>query len=117
MQITRTHKIVCENFETKNLGQYHDLYVQIDALFWADVFEKFRDMCHKIYELDPTHFYAASGLVWQVSLKKDKSKTRSFNWYLFVINGRKRYERRHMSLYKYPKASNKYMTGYDKNKE
>ena len=79
MQITRTHKIVCENFETKNLGQYYDLYVQIDALFWADVFEKFRDMCHKIYELDPTHFYAASGLVWQVSLKKDKSKTRSFN--------------------------------------
>ena len=79
IQITRTHKIVCENFETKNLGQYYDLYVQIDALFLADVFEKFRDMCHKIYELDPTHFYAASGLVWQVSLKKDKSKTRSFN--------------------------------------
>ena len=30
MQITRTQK-VCEDYEIKNLGQYHDLYVQSDS--------------------------------------------------------------------------------------
>ena len=41
----------------KNLGEYPDLYVQIDALLLADVFENFRNKCIKIYELDPAHFY------------------------------------------------------------
>ena len=31
-------KRVCKNFEIKNLGEYHDLYVQSDALLSADVF-------------------------------------------------------------------------------
>ena len=39
-----------------NSGDYHDLYVQSDTLLLADVFENFRDMCLKEYELDPAHF-------------------------------------------------------------
>ena len=31
-------KRVCKNFEIKNLGEYHDLYVQRDTLLLADVF-------------------------------------------------------------------------------
>ena len=31
----------------KNLGDYHDLYVQIDTLLLSDVFENFRNMCIK----------------------------------------------------------------------
>ena len=34
-------KRVCKDFETKNLGQYHVLYVQSDTLLLADVFEKY----------------------------------------------------------------------------
>ena len=49
-------------FEIKNLGEYHDLYVQSDTLLLADVFENFRDKCLEIYELDPAHFLSAPGL-------------------------------------------------------
>ena len=34
------------------------------------VFENFRDMCIKVYELDPAHFVLLPGLAWQVCLKK-----------------------------------------------
>ena len=46
-----THaKRVCIDFEIKNIGEYHDLYVQSDTLLLADVFENFRNMCIKIYK-------------------------------------------------------------------
>ena len=59
-----------EVFEIKNLGEYHDLYVQIDAFLLANVFEKFRDKCTEIYGLDPSYFYTAPGLAWQACFKK-----------------------------------------------
>ena len=37
-------KRVCKDFERKNLGEYHDLYVQSNTLLLADVFENFRNM-------------------------------------------------------------------------
>ena len=45
---------VWDVFEIKNLGNYHDLYVQTDILLLADVYEKFRDKCIEIYGLDPS---------------------------------------------------------------
>ena len=57
-------------FKIKNLSEYHDLYVQSDALLLADVFENFRDKCIEKYELDPAHFLSAPRLTWQVCLKK-----------------------------------------------
>ena len=32
-------KKICKDFEIKNLGEYHDLYVQSDTLLLANVFE------------------------------------------------------------------------------
>ena len=61
---------VFKRFELENLGDYHDLYVQSDALLLADVFNNFRDMCIKEYELDPAHFLSLPGLAWQACLKK-----------------------------------------------
>ena len=51
-------------------GGYHDLYVQSDTLLLADVFKNFRNMCIKVYELDPANFLSAPGLAWQACLKK-----------------------------------------------
>ena len=44
-----THaKRVCKNFEMKNLGEYHDLFVQSDTLLLTDVFENFQNMFQNI---------------------------------------------------------------------
>ena len=53
---------VFKRIKLKNLGDYHDLYVQSDAILLADVFENFSNKCIEIYELDPAHFLSASGL-------------------------------------------------------
>ena len=37
-------KRISKNFKIKNLGEYHDLYVQSDTLLLADAFEHFRNM-------------------------------------------------------------------------
>ena len=61
------------------MGKYHDLYLKCDTLLLADVFENFRKMCLKIYELDPVKRISAPGLAWQVALKKTKVKIRTVN--------------------------------------
>ena len=35
----------CNDLEIKNLGQYHDFYVQSNTLLLVDVFENLRIMC------------------------------------------------------------------------
>ena len=52
---------VFEEFKLKNLGDYHDLYVQSGTLLLADVFENFGSKRIEIYELDPAHFLSAPG--------------------------------------------------------
>ena len=65
---------VFKKFKLKNLEEYHDLYMQSDTLLLADVFENFRNMCIKVYELDPAHFLSLPGLAWQACLKKTNVK-------------------------------------------
>ena len=47
---------ICKDFEIKNLGKYHDLYIQSDKLLLADIFENVRNMCLETYQLDPANF-------------------------------------------------------------
>ena len=44
---------VFEEFKLKNLGDYHDLYVQSDTLLLADVFENFMNLTLLIFCLHP----------------------------------------------------------------
>ena len=114
-----THvKKVCKDFEIKNLGEYHDLYVRSDTLLLADVFENLRNMCLKIYELDPAKFLPAPGLASQTALEKNKVKLdllADIDMLLMVEKGI-RGGICH-SVYRYTKANNKCMKDYDKSKE
>ena len=49
-------------FGCRNLGDYHGVYLRTDVLILADVFEKFRQVCMKVYKLDPVHFFSAPNL-------------------------------------------------------
>ena len=53
----------------KNIGDYHNLYVQSDVLSGIDILEDFRYTCLKTYNLDPGKNYSALGLVWIAVLK------------------------------------------------
>ena len=56
-------------FKMEYFKDYHELYNKVDVLLLADVFENFRNICLKNYELDPTHYYTALGLTWDAALK------------------------------------------------
>ena len=109
---------VCDTFKTKNLGEYHDLYVQSDTALLADVFENFRDKCIEIDELDPAHFLSAPGLSWKAALKKTKVELELLtdNDMLLMFEKGIRGGMCQV-IYRYAKANNKYMNNYDKNKE
>ena len=62
-----THAKRVKNFKIKTLEEDLELYVQSDTLLLADVFENIRNMCLKIYELNPACFLTAPGLVWKAA--------------------------------------------------
>ena len=107
-----------KNLNNKNIGDYHDLYVQSDTLLLADVFENFRNKCIEICELDPAHFLFAPGLAWQACLKKTEVKLQLLtdNDMLLMAEKGIRGGICH-AIHKYAEANNKYIKNFDKNKE
>ena len=109
---------VCKGFEIKNLGEYHDFHVQGDTLFLADVFENFRNMCIRIYKLNPAKFLSAPALAWKAALKTTKVKLDALTDIdiLLMVGKGIRGGICH-SIYRHAKANNKYIKSFDKNKE
>ena len=109
---------VFKRFKLKNLGEYHDLYLQSDTLLLADVFENFRNTCLEVCELDPAHFLSLPGLAWQACLKKTSINLELLTDYdmLLMVEEGIRGEICHL-IHRYAKANNKYMKNYDKNEE
>ena len=111
-------KRLCKYFERKKLRDYHDLYVQNETFLLVDVYENFRDMRLKIYELNPAQFLTAPELTMQAVLIKNKGKFDlkiGINMLLMVgkgIRGGICHD-----IHRYAKANNKYMKDYDKNEK
>ena len=114
----RHAKSVLKNLSNINLGDYHHLYVQNDTISLADVFENFRNMCIKVYELDPAHFLSAPGLAWQACLKKTEVKLELLTDVdmLLMIEEEIRGGICH-KMHRCAKANNKHMKDYNKDEE
>ena len=114
----RHSKRVFKNLSNKNLGDYHDLYVQSDTLLLTDVFENFRNKCVEIYEIDPAQFLSAPGLAWQACLKKTDVKLELLtdpDILRMVEKGIRGGIYR--ATHRYAKANNKCMKNYDENEK
>ena len=94
------------------------MYVQSDTLLLANVFENFRYMCIKAYELDPTHFLSPPGLAWEACLKKTEVKLELLVDVdmLLMVEKEIRGGICH-AIHQYAKANNKYMMDYNKDEE
>ena len=114
----RHRKRMFKSLNNKNLDVYHDLYIQSDTLLLADIFENFRNMCIKVYELDPAHFLSAPGLAWQDCLKKTEVELELITDVDILLMIEKRIRGGICyAIHKYAKANNKDIIYYDENKE
>ena len=105
---------VWNKFNLKNMGEYHDLYLQSDILLLADVFESFRKTCLEYYKLDPCHYFTSPGLSWDAMLKMTNIKLElmtDIDMFQFIEKGL----RGGISYIanRYGEANNKYMKEYD----
>ena len=108
-----------KRFKLKNLGEYHDLYIQSDTLLLADVFKNFRNTCLKVCELDAAHFLSLPGLLaWQACLKKTNVKLELLtDYYMLLMVEEGIRDGICHSIHRCAKANNKYMENYNKNEE
>ena len=114
----RPVKKVFKDLSNKNIGNYHELYVQTDTLLLADVFENFRNKYIEVYELDPAHFLAAPGLPWHACLKITAIKLELLTdvSMLLMVEKGIRGGICH-AIHRYEEANNKCMKNYNKNKD
>ena len=106
-----------KSFNNKNLGDYHNLYVQSDTSLRAEVFENFRSQCIEICELNPVHFLTAPGLAWKAYMKISGIELELLtdaDVLLMVEQGVR--GGICQAIRRYAKAINRYMKTYDKSK-
>jgi len=105
---------VWREFNIKTIREYYDIYMEVDVLQLADVFENFRNVCLERYKLDPAWYYTAPGLSWDAmpkTTKLDLDPITNIDQLLFFERG----IRGGVSMisHRYAKANNKYMTDYN----
>ncbi|KAL4153040.1 hypothetical protein QTP88_000873 [Uroleucon formosanum] len=76
---------VWDHFECKTIGEYSDLYLKIDVLLLADIFENFRDVCMKTYNIDPAYYYTAPGFSFDAILKYTAIKLELLSEYEMLL--------------------------------
>ena len=108
---------IWKEFGMKTMKDYHDLYLELDVLLLADVFENFREVCLDNYKLDPAWYLTAPGLSWDAMLRVTGIKLELLtdsDMLMMVENG----TRGGVSMIsnRYSEANNKYMDSYDDTK-
>ena len=104
------------------MGEYHDFYLKTDVMLLSDVFENYRDLDLKTYNVDPAWYLTAPSFSLDVALKKYGEKIELFNntkeqenMYNFIEKGIRggisNISHRHSI------ANNKYTKNYDPTKE
>ena len=105
---------IWKEFGMKTMKDYHNLYLELDVLLLADVFENFREVCLNNYKLDPAWYLTAPGLSWDAMLRVTGIKLELLtdpDMLMMVENG----TRGGVSMIsnRYSEANNKYMNSYD----
>ena len=81
---------IWDEFDIKDMVDYHDHYLKKDVLLLADVCEKFIDTCLKFYGLDPCHYFSSPRLSWDGMLKitgVKLEKISEIDKYVFIEKG------------------------------
>lgn len=92
------------------MKDFHDVCLYTDVLVLADVFERFRSVCMKSYDLDPAHYHTAPGLAWDACLKYTKIELRTLNdkdMHMFLERGMR--GGISMITHRHAKANNSYL--------
>ena len=106
---------VCDVFKIKT--QMNIMIYMFKLIHYLQIyFEKFRNMCFNIYELDPAYFESVPGLAWQACLKKTKVELELLTDYEKSIEKGIR-GGICQATHRHAKANNKYMKNYNKNIE
>eukprot|EP01051_Picozoa_sp_SAG22_P001042 SAG22_NODE_36_length_27184_cov_65.870076_9_plen_277_part_00 len=87
-------------------------------LLLADIFENFREICLRDYELDPVHYFTLPGFAWDAMLKLTGARLdllTDYDMHLMVESG----IRGGISMisHRYAKANNKYLPDYDESED
>ena len=113
--ITIMQKKVCDLFKLNNLGEYHDLYVCADTAQLSDVFENFKYLCLKDYDLDPAYFLSSPTLAM---LKTTNARIELFTDIDMILMTEKAIRGGLTQLVeRHAVANHKYLPSYDKSKK
>lgn len=101
-------------FNIKNLGEYHDLYLEGDVRLLTDIMENFRETAMTYYGLDPCHYLSLPNFAWDAMLKMTGVKLdqiTDINMYQMIEKGLR--GGISMITHRHAQANNKYMKNFN----
>ena len=105
---------VKDTFNIKNLGEYHDLYVQSNTAQLADTLAQFRTLCLNERRLDPAYFCTTPGLAFETCLKMTEVELELLTDMDLVLMFEKGTRGGiSQAIQRYASANNKYMQNYN----